>query len=97
MLAALGESGLLAARVLPPLADDAPLSNRLHGFSFWESRAASDDFLARHRRARLSDGVLLALSLIHITRLSTFGSISQHTVWSSFRYTRLKSFKSAIF
>lgn len=62
MLAALGESGLLAARVLPPLADDAPLSNRLPGFSFWESRAASDDFLARRRRARLSDGVLLASS-----------------------------------
>ena len=62
MLAALGESGLLAARVLSPLADDAPLSNRLPGFSFWESRAASDDFLARRRRARLSDGVLLASS-----------------------------------
>ena len=62
MLAALGESGLLAARVLPPLTDDAPLSNRLPGFSFWESRAASDDFLARRRRARLSDGVLLASS-----------------------------------
>ena len=54
MLAALGESGLLAARVLPPLADDAPLSHRLPGFSFWESRAASDDFLARRHRARLS-------------------------------------------
>ena len=62
MLAALGESGLLAARVLSPLADDAPLSNRLPGFSFWESRAASDDFLARRRCARLSDGVLLASS-----------------------------------
>ena len=62
MLAALGESGLLTARVLSPLADDAPLSNRLPGFSFWESRAASDDFLARRRRARLSDGVLLASS-----------------------------------
>ena len=62
MLAALGESGLLAARILPPLTDNAPLSNRLPGFSFWESRAASDDFLARRRRARLSDGVLLASS-----------------------------------
>lgn len=62
MLAALDESGLLAARVLPPLTDDAPLSNRLPCFSFWESRAASDDFLARRRRARLSDGVLLASS-----------------------------------
>ena len=62
MLAALDDSGLLAARILPPLADDAPLLNRLPDFSFSESLAALDDHLARRRRARLVSGVLLASS-----------------------------------
>ena len=62
MLAALDDSGLLAARILPPLADDAPLLNRLPGFSFSESLAALDDHLVRRRRARLVSGVLLASS-----------------------------------
>ena len=62
MLAALDASGLLAARVLPPLADDAPLLNRLPGFSFSEALAASDARLARRRRARIGFGVLLASS-----------------------------------
>ncbi len=50
MSAALDESGLLAARVLPPLHDCAPLLTRLPDFSFSEGLAA-----LRHRLARQKD------------------------------------------
>lgn len=60
MSAALDESGLLAARVLPPLHDRAPLLARLPDFSFSEGLAALRHRLARQNRALISDRVLLA-------------------------------------
>ena len=60
MSAALDESGLLAARVLPPLHDRAPLLARLPDFSFSEGLAALRHRLAHQNRALISDRVLLA-------------------------------------
>ena len=53
-------SGLLAARVLPPLDDRAPLLTRLPDFAFSEGPAALRHRLARQGRAYVSAGVLLA-------------------------------------
>ena len=62
MLAAMDDSGLLAARVLPPVSDHAPLFARLPGSSFSDVLAAMDDRLARRHRTRLFSGVLLVSS-----------------------------------
>ena len=61
MLSALGECGMLRARVQPPLLDDEPLLTRLsaHGFSLSSPYAAAADFLARRNLSMDFDQPLL--------------------------------------
>ena len=80
MSAALDESGLLAARVLPPLHDRAPLLARLPDFSFSEGLAALRHRLARQNRALISDRVLLA-SAKAFSQLEKASSLDACPLW----------------
>lgn len=80
MSAALDESGLLAARVLPPLHDRAPLLTRLPDFSFSEGLAALRHRLARQNRALISDRVLFA-SAKAFSQLEKASSLDACPLW----------------
>ena len=80
MSAALDESGLLAARVLPPLHDCAPLLTRLPDFYFSEGLAALRHRLARQNRALISDRVLLA-SAKAFSQLEKASSLDACPLW----------------
>ena len=74
MLAALGECGMLRARVLPPLLDDEPLLSRLsaRGFSLSAPYAAATDLLARRNLSMDFDQPLLC-SAQAVSRLTRRG------------------------
>ena len=74
MLAALGECGMLRARVLPPLLDDEPLLSRLsaRGFSLSAPYAAAVDLLARRNLSMDFDQPLLC-SAQAVSRLTRRG------------------------
>ena len=74
MLAALGECGMLRARVLPPLLDDEPLLSRLsaRGFSLSATYAAAADLLARRNLSIDFDQPLLC-SAQAVSRLTRRG------------------------
>lgn len=80
MSAALDESGLLAARVLPPLHDRAPLLTRLPDFSFSEGLAVLRHRLACQNRALISDRVLLA-SAKAFSQLEKASSLDACPLW----------------
>ena len=80
MLAASDESGLLAARVLPPLDDRTPLLTRLPDFAFSEGLAALRFHLARRRCAMISSGVLLASSKV-FPLLEKASSVDSCPLW----------------
>lgn len=74
MLAALGECGMLRARVLPPLLDDEPLLSRLSArvFSLSAPYAAAADLLARRNLSMDFDQPLLC-SAQAVSRLTRRG------------------------
>lgn len=74
MLAALGECGMLRARVLPPLLDDEPLLSRLsaRGFSLSAPYAVAADLLARRNLSMDFDQPLLC-SAQAVSRLTRRG------------------------
>lgn len=88
MLAALGECGMLRARVLPPLLDDEPLLSRLsaRGFSLSAPYSAAADLLARRNLSMDFDQPLLC-SAQAVSLLKQDGSFAC-PLWSETAFVR---------
>lgn len=95
MLAALGECGMLRARVLPPLLDDEPLLSRLsaRGFSLSAPYTAAVDLLARRNLSMDFDQPLLC-SAQAVSRLTRRGlTICQLWKEAAFVRRRFSTFR----